>query len=281
MLIETLRALRAHIVESWHPYAVASVAFFALFQRMEHGVRSDLFLFPSWAFTNYLVIPMCAAVAIGGRGWTRVVGIAVTLGVAAPLLVRAHLGGKAIIEAQPLWILVPALVGLAVVLGLVLMRRVDLSAWGFGPGDWRWWGPWTAVILLGIGIVIPVSAWLFPSFVAFYPRYAPARAGSFSALIAFQIAMVIYMVSWETLWRGFLSFGLAQRLGLTAANISQALVFAYAHHNKPEPELIASFFGGLLIGWFCLRGRSFWPGAILHAVQYSLMEVSAFAIRFG
>ena len=53
------------------------------------------------------------------------------------------------------------------------------------------------------------------------------------------------------------------------------------HDNKPEPEMISSWFGGILMGWLCWRAKSCWPSFLLHWIMYATMEVSAFVLRYG
>ena len=75
------------------------------------------------------------------------------------------------------------------------------------------------------------------------------------------------------------SGALVRGLGPVAAIIIQAYPFFLLHQHKPEPEMISSWFGGILMGWLCWRAKSAWPSFLLHWVLYTTMEVTAFIAR--
>lgn len=156
-----------------------------------------------------------------------------------------------------------------------------LADWGLSLGDWRWWGPLALGVVVVLGISIPLAAWFDPSFIQFYPRHPDARAGDVLALVQYQVAIGVYMFCWEFFFRGFMLFGFARALGPLASILLQAFPFFLLHARKPETELIASWFGGVIAGWFAWRSKSCWPTAILHTVMYATMEITAFGFQFG
>lgn len=274
---------------------LATVAAFPQLHYSAHGPPADLFLLPGLAVALFLVLPLWAATvhdtyvgpagdgARPGNPPDRLALVASAIGMAlaiAPTLVWAYApGGTKQLKADPTMLVVGAGLGLGCVLFACVRGGMDLRAWGLGAGDHRWWRR-PVGILLGLTLVcIPIVAWLFPEFVSFYPRYKAARAGSVSALVAYQVAMGLYMFSWEYLFRGFMLFGLARWTGPIAAILIQAYPFFLLHEGKPEPEFAISWFGGLLMGWLCWRAGCMWPSFLLHWVLYATMEVSAFTLR--
>ncbi len=146
--------------------------------------------------------------------------------------------------------LLPALLW-SLVLGKPL-REVGIS-WG----NWRSAWPWvlTAVLLLAIPI------WWSAHQIDFRRVYHLAQPDS---LVRHLILQGTYMLAWEFFFRGFLLFGLKGSLGEHGSVAVQAALFALAHLGKAPLETGASFFGGLYLGYLCLKARSFTPAWIIH-----------------
>ena len=77
--------------------------------------------------------------------------------------------------------------------------------------------------------------------------------------------MGVYMLGWEFLFRGFMLFGLEEKFK-EGSIIIQMIPFVLLHFGKPEIETISKIFTGLLWGYICYRGKSFWPAYIMHIV---------------
>jgi membrane protease YdiL (CAAX protease family) len=257
---------------------LATVAAYPMQHYELYGPPADLQILPALAVAMFLVVPLWGAVVHDSRdplAWVLAgLGCAVALG---PALAWAY-GAKPALKEDPTPLVVGATVGLVLIVAAAARGRVSLARWGLGPGDLRWWGPKVGLILLVMVVAIPLFAWLRPEYVAYYPRYKPARV-DWVPLVQYQAAMWTFMFAWEFLFRGFLLNGLSRSIGVAAAIVAQAYPFFLLHHSKPESEMVLSWVGGILIGWFCWRARSMWPGALLHSVQYTTMEVSAFLLR--
>lgn len=83
-------------------------------------------------------------------------------------------------------------------------------------------------------------------------------------LILAEIAiMAAYYVSEELLFRGFLFWGLYNKLGFKSFWIT-TFIFMLAHSGKNYKEIIYSGFASLLFCWTSLKYKSFVPAAIIH-----------------
>jgi hypothetical protein len=82
------------------------------------------------------------------------------------------------------------------------------------------------------------------------------------------------MLGWEFFWRGYSLFGLKSKFGYYSIFI-QMIPFFILHKGKPEVELFASIFAGLILGVQALRSRSFIYCWLLHwLVMFSIDGIS-------
>ena len=259
---------------------LATVAAYAQLHYDLYGPPAHLVVLPGLALSIFLVLPLWAAIVhdTHDRVAHTLAGVAVAVAM-GPALVWAYApGAKEAFKADATPIAVGAVVGTALILAAAVRGRLSFAAWGLGKGDLGWWVRPVGLLLALIVVFVPLTAMAFPEFVEFYPRYKPARTDVL-ALARYELAMGVYMLTWEFFFRGFMLFGLARTLGPVAAIVIQAFPFFLLHHQKPEPELISSWFGGLLMGWLCWRARCMWPSFLLHWPLYMSMELSAFVLR--
>lgn len=112
---------------------------------------------------------------------------------------------------------------------------------------------------------------------------------NYKALFYFEMAMGFYFFCWEFFFRGFLLFGLQKtRLGSLGAVIVQGLIFTVLHSSwhlhgaKPTLEVLSALPGGLILGAFALRTRSFLYGFLAHwaiSVTLDLILLVPFTFR--
>ena len=281
-MMAAARELIAWLGEHRAVLGLATVAAYPQLHYAVHGPPAHVVVLPALSILVFLVIPWSAAVlhdlpAQRGRS-PKALAAAAGLVALAAAIAWGHGARRAILHA-PDPLVLAAVVSLLLVLA-ASRRGFDPSAWGLGPGEIRWWSRPVLVVLVVLAVAIPVTVALFPEFASFYPRYRPARVQADAiALVQYQLAMGVYMFCWEFFFRGFMLFGLARYTGPVAAILLQAFPFFVLHHAKPEPELISSWFGGVVVGWLAWRAKSVWPTFLLHWAMYATMEISAFVTR--
>ncbi len=260
------------------PGAIALCLAFSLLLAMRHPANAPISLKFGWAFAIYFAVPLVAIVLLDARRrfLPYFLGVLGSLAVIVPIVARAWVpGGRAFFFLHPEFLLVPVGLGVIILLVSGAVGRMSFSDWGLGLGDWRWWLPWTLLMVACIVPLVLLAAWLFPVFREYYPMYGPAKE-SFSELLKYQAGMGFYMLGWEFLFRGFLLFGIARKGNQHIAILFQAIPFFLMHEGKPEPEIVSSFFGAILLGYFCIRARSFWPAFVLHWALNLTTEIVGF-----
>ncbi len=179
------------------------------------------------------------------------------LGPLAPLAVNLYSFAASIL----LYLLVP--------LAALRLLGEPLREYGLGPGRWRL-GLVLSGVLLAVMVPVVLLAARTPAFDARYPL-APAASQSLQLFLAYETGYAAYFVAWEHVFRAFLLVGLYRRIGLHSVTVT-TLAFVLA---KPELETLGSAFAGLVLGWLALRTRSFWWGALVHAVVAVSMDTAA------
>ena len=112
------------------------------------------------------------------------------------------------------------------------------------------------------------------TFAATYPQGGPKVKENFTIFILYELCVLVYMLGWEFFWRGYMLFGLKDKFGYYTVFI-QMIPFFILHKGKPEIELFASIFAGLILGVQALRSRSFIYSWILHwLVMFSIDGIS-------
>jgi membrane protease YdiL (CAAX protease family) len=162
---------------------------------------------------------------------------------------------------------------------LLLFLRRDPSEFGFTVGDSAK-GNLVAVFLFAL--FVPVIMYAAPQ--APSQRYYLSWMGESLAMqgawyngriwqggqvdwphLAYhEVVMGLYMFGWEWYHRGFLLNGLRKILPTWGAVLVQALLFFALHWGKPAAEMWSSLPGGILMGAFAVRFRSFVPCFLLH-----------------
>jgi len=260
-------------------FAVALVtgAAVALFFTGKLLPRGPPVLNGSFAFAAFGVLPLCFAVALDARRHAaRIAAGLLGLGLLVPLSVCALVRPtRAVFRGAPELILCPALVGLVLLLWIAARSGVSLVRWGLGLGDWRWWLPRAGLLALGAAVLSLTTLALDPEMRAYYPDYKPARK-SLPILLSTLGMTGLYLIGWEWLFRGYLLTGVARVAGPLVAVLFQALPFFIAHRGGPASELVGSFVGGILLGAFCWRAKSFWAAPMLHWVLYATTQLGGF-----
>lgn len=158
-------------------------------------------------------------------------------------------------------------------LSIKLVFRQKLSDYGFTLGDKKF-GLITFSIFLFVMLIVVWIVSGSPTFAATYPQGGVKVRESFIIFFLYELCILVYMLGWEFFWRGYALFGLKSKFGYYSIFI-QMIPFFILHKGKPEIELFASIFAGLILGVQALRSRSFIYSWILHwLVMFSIDGIS-------
>jgi len=161
-------------------------------------------------------------------------------------------------EIENFWISSFIYFGIFPVLTILIFLRKNPLDFGLRLGNYRLWLPY---VLIFLAIAIPIL--YFTSDMSSVQGYY--RSHRNFDLLKYALQMGVYMLGWEFLFRGFMLFGLKEKFK-EGSIIIQMIPFVLLHFGKPEIETISTIFTGLLWGYICYRGKSFWPAFIMHIV---------------
>jgi hypothetical protein len=133
-------------------------------------------------------------------------------------------------------------------------------------------------ILLALMVPIVIDAGLRPVFLETYPVVLKVVGEDVSnrkaAAALFELCYAFDFFSIEFFFRGFLIMAFTRFCGMHAI-LPAAVFYCCIHFDKPMPEAISSFFGGLLLGIISYHNKSIWGGLIIHIGIAWLMEIVA------
>jgi len=141
------------------------------------------------------------------------------------------------------------------VLLILLVLKGKPADYGFRIGDYKFGLISSAVFVL---IMIPV-VWVASgseTFAKAYPQAGVTVRENIPVLLYYELFVGFYMLAWEFFWRGYMLFGLKEKFGYYAI-FMQMVPFFILHRGKPEIEVFASIFAGLILGIQALRANSF------------------------
>ena len=161
------------------------------------------------------------------------------------------------------------LLGVVPLLLVLFVHRRRLVDFGLGLPKLRWFGFATAYLVL----VHPINFLyaMSPSILKDYPFYAPARDGGLS-FWGYQALVAVYMLAWEFFLRGYVLFGLREKVGAFAILV-QLVPFVILHFGYSTPELYFCVVDGIFLGAIAYISRSVWPVVYIHTLQSLLWEM--------
>ncbi len=132
-------------------------------------------------------------------------------------------------------------------------------------------------------VMIPLVLWAstLPDFQAQYPQARGLIRGNEISLrffLLYHAAYFLVFLSGESLWRGYMTFGLGRDLGITALPW-MVMMYGVGHYGKPILEVNASVIAGFVLGYLALRHRSFVLGAVLHWSVALTMDLAVLSQR--
>lgn len=130
-------------------------------------------------------------------------------------------------------------------------------------------------------IVMFPALWFFsatPEFSEKYPHLLSTR-NNWKEFFIYESGMLLYMFSWEFIWRGFMLFGLKEKFGYYSV-LLQMIPFVILHNGKPMPETFGAIAGGIALGILAYRTSSVFYCVITHlSVMFSIDLISTLRYR--
>jgi len=166
------------------------------------------------------------------------------------------------------------------ILGSIIIKfgfKEKLSDYGLQFGDVKVGLSFSLLFLL----VMIILVWFVsatPVFAEKYPHLLSAKS-DWDTLFIYEAGMLLYMIAWEFIWRGFMLFGLEKRFGGYAV-LMQMIPFVILHNGKPFLETLGAIFGGIAFGILALRTRSIYYCVVTHiGVMFSIDVISSLRFR--
>ncbi len=154
------------------------------------------------------------------------------------------------------------LLGIIPLLIIRFVFKESFRAYGLQLGDWRF--GLKALALLGpIMIVSSYPSSRMPQFLAEYPLFKGA-GDSPMKFFNHASSYLMFYIGWEIYFRGFMQFGLRDKLGDWNAILVQTLASCLLHIGKPDGEIFASILGGIVWGIVVFRSRSLLYVLLIH-----------------
>jgi membrane protease YdiL (CAAX protease family) len=166
------------------------------------------------------------------------------------------------------------------VLPLLIIKfllKGSLTGYGLRVGDYKIGLIYSLIFL---AVMIPI-VWFVSAngdFIDTYPQLNDVKY-SWSIFLVFESGILLYMIAWEFIWRGFMLFGLEEKFGYYAVLI-QMIPFLILHNGKPAAETFGAIAAGLALGILALKTRSVLYCIITHTgVMFSIDLVSTLRFR--
>jgi membrane protease YdiL (CAAX protease family) len=124
------------------------------------------------------------------------------------------------------------------------------------------------LLFIGPIIIITVLTMLFFSRrEKIYHRYPEMEGARISRVyfVGSALSYVVYLFSYECLFRGFLLFGLKGTLGGLPSTLISMTFVTLSHVGTSAPVLMGAMASGLLFPYIALQSGSIWPVFALHS----------------
>ncbi|GBD90994.1 CAAX amino terminal protease self- immunity [bacterium BMS3Abin04] len=156
------------------------------------------------------------------------------------------------------------------VLIIIFLIKEKPSNYGLKAGEFKL-GIKAAIIF---SVFVLIINWYVSSLAEFDDTYPLLEDMLYSwrIFIYYEAALLVYLIAWEFIWRGFLQFGLEEKFGIYAILV-QTLPFVILHNGKPPLETFAAIIGGIILGYLAYRTRSIFYGVLIHFVMLFSLDL--------
>lgn len=158
-------------------------------------------------------------------------------------------------QIQPDWVSPVVYYAVIPLLTIVLLLRKNPRNFGLRLGNWRLWG-FHLLLVIVLGLPILYAASRMPSVAEYYTMED-------LNLLWYSLETTAALFAWEFILRGFLLFGLKEKLGEMSILV-QAVPFVLLHFGKPEIEMVSTIIMGIYFGYVAYRSNSCWPAVLMH-----------------
>lgn len=149
----------------------------------------------------------------------------------------------------------------------------NIMSYGVSLGNFKLGLAFTILsIIMFVPIIYFVS--ISENFSQYFPLMQSAK-DDLTIFIIYELLLLIFLFSWEFIFRGFMLFGLEKRFGLYSI-FFQMIPFVILHNGKPFIETFASIFGGIILGYLAIRTRSIIYGFLIHAFILICLDVLSY-----
>ncbi len=127
-----------------------------------------------------------------------------------------------------------------------------------------------------LAVMLPLLFWASTraDFQRTYPLVRGLGDDWLGTVLIFEAARTARFICLEFFFRGYLLFGLEQKLGY-AAIAAATLPYGIIHYDKPFPEAMAAVLAGAVLGFLALRTRTILGGAVIHSSVGATMDFLA------
>ena len=176
--------------------------------------------------------------------------VIVSIAALSLILFRYHSPGSLVLRYAIFFIAVPTA-------GLLLIKRNPFDM-GLRPGDFRR-GLIHVLVAGALAILVVVIGSRLESVSEYY------GAKTDTGILQYVTERIVIIFAIEYFFRGFLLFGLKEKLG-GGAILFQMVPFAIMHIGKPEIEAVSCIITGLYFGYLAYRTGSMWPLFAIHFI---------------
>lgn len=152
------------------------------------------------------------------------------------------------------WFVIPLLI-------IIFIFKEKPATYGLKTGDYKTGLKYSLIFFL---VMLPFI-WFASSslpFIEQYPGLSESKT-SWNIFLIYEAGLLLYMIAWEFIWRGYMLFGLQQKFGYYAI-LFQMLPFVMLHNGKPMAETFGAIVAAIALAVIAIRTGSVFYCVITH-----------------